>query len=84
VVADEVRKLAERTSSSTTEISVMIDKVQSGTKIAIQTMSATLAQAEESVELANQAAESIGAIRHGAQRVLDVVETLERNLRAGG
>ena len=84
VVADEVRKLAERTSSSTTEISVMIDKVQSGTKTAIQTMGDTLAQAEESVVLANQAAESIGAIRHGARRVLDVVETLEHNLRAGG
>lgn len=81
VVADEVRKLAERTSTSTTEISGMIGKVQSGTQSAVVSMSETLAQANESVTLANQAASSIATIRQGARRVVQVVEDVGRNLR---
>ncbi|KZZ05712.1 hypothetical protein A3746_03390 [Oleibacter sp. HI0075] len=38
VVADKVRQLAARTSSSTEEISQMINKMQSGTSLAIQSM----------------------------------------------
>lgn len=81
VVADEVRNLAGRTSTSTTEISSMIDKVQSGIKVAITSMADTLTQANASVALANEAAASIASIREGAHRVLDVVEDVGRNLR---
>ena len=81
VVADEVRKLAERTSTSTTEISAMIGKVQSGTQSAVSSMAETLAQANESVTLANQAAHSIAIIRDGARRVVQVVEDVGQNLR---
>ena len=82
VVADEVRKLAERTSSSTKEISMMIDKVQTGTQSAIESMATTLAQANESVTLANDAAGAIATIRDGARRVVEVVEGVGHNLRA--
>ena len=82
VVADEVRKLAERTSTSTTEISSMIDKVQSGTQSAVSSMADTLAQANESVTLANEAAQAIATIRDGARRVVQVVEDVGRNLRS--
>jgi len=44
-------------------------------------MSETLAQANESVTLANQAASSIATIRQGARRVVQVVEDVGRNLR---
>lgn len=81
VVADEVRKLAERTSKSTTEISSMIEKVQGGTRSAVASMSDTLTQANESVSLAKDAAHSIDTIRNGAQRVVEVVEGVGRNLR---
>jgi methyl-accepting chemotaxis protein len=84
VVADEVRKLAERTSNSTSEISGMIDKVQVGTRSAVASMATTLKQAEESVDLAKQAASSIGTIREGARRVVQVVEEVGRNLKSGG
>ncbi len=82
VVADEVRKLAERTSTSTTEISGMIDKVQSGTQSAIASMSTTLIQANESVTLANEAAQAITTIRDGARRVVTVVESVGQNLKS--
>lgn len=84
VVADEVRKLAERTSASTSEISAMIDKVQSGTRSAMDSMARTLAEANASVTLASQAADSIGSIRDGARRIVEVVEEVGRNLRQQG
>ncbi len=84
VVADEVRKLAERTSSSTSEISGMIDKVQTGTRSAVASMGTTLEQAGQSVDLANEAAKAIGAIRDGARRVVNVVEDVGRNLKSSG
>lgn len=84
VVADEVRKLAERTSASTSEISAMIDNVQSGTRSAMDSMARTLAEANASVTLASQAADSIGSIRDGARRIVEVVEEVGRNLRQQG
>ncbi len=44
-------------------------------------MADTLAQANESVTLADKASESIATIREGARRVVQVVEDVGRNLR---
>jgi len=82
VVADEVRKLAERTANSTQEIAGTIEKVQGGTRGAMQGMSAILDQANQSVELAADAAAAINNIRQGATQVVDMVETLSRVLQA--
>ena len=82
VVADEVRKLAERTANSTQEIAGTIEKVQGGTRGAMQGMSAILDQANQSVELAADAAAAINNIRQGATQVVDVVESLSRVLQA--
>ncbi|MDN0075254.1 methyl-accepting chemotaxis protein [Crenobacter sp. SG2303] len=73
VVADEVRKLAERTSSSTTEIAGMIDKIREGTHTAIDSMTSMLKQAEQGVVLANDAGEAIGKIRESTNQVVRVI-----------
>ena len=82
VVADEVRKLAERTSNSTQEIATTIEKVQAGTRSAMQGMSTILEEANQSVELAADAAESINNIREGASQVVQVVEQLSNVLQS--
>ena len=47
-------------------------------------MARTLAEANASVTLASQAADSIGSIRDGARRIVEVVEEVGRNLRQQG
>ena len=81
VVADEVRKLAERTSLSTTEIGGMVGKIQNGTRSAVNSMQAGVAQVSNGVELANQAGDSINRIRDGAQRVTQVVNGISDSIR---
>lgn len=80
VVADEVRKLAERTSLSTTEIADMVSKIQNGTRNAVDSMQAGVAQVTNGVALANQAGESINQIRDGASRVTDVVNGISESI----
>ncbi|GAA5785563.1 histidine kinase [Chitiniphilus shinanonensis] len=80
VVADEVRKLAERTSSSTVEIATMIEKIQAGTRSAVDSMSDGVKKVEENVETANSAGEAIGQIRSSADRVVSVVADITTSL----
>jgi methyl-accepting chemotaxis protein len=82
VVADEVRKLAERTANSTQEIAGTIEKVQGGTRGAMQGMSSILEQANQSVDLAADAAAAINDIRTGAAQVVDVVAALSEVLQS--
>jgi methyl-accepting chemotaxis protein len=65
VVADEVRKLAERTSNSTQEITAMIEKIQAGTRMAIQSMETGVARVGQGAALAQQAGEAINLIKEG-------------------
>ncbi len=71
VVADEVRKLAERTATATVEIEQMINAIQGDTTAVTTVMEAALPQADEGVKLAGSAAETLRAIRDGAQSTLD-------------
>ena len=80
VVADEVRKLAERTGLSTTEITDMVAKIQSGTRNAVSSMQAGVEQVGSGVELANRAGDSINLIRDGAQRVTEVVNGISESI----
>ena len=84
VVADEVRKLAERTSRSTSEITAMVEKIQSGTRNAVSSMETGVNQATKGVELAGQAGTSIHEIRDGALRVVEVVNSISDSIREQG
>lgn len=81
VVADEVRKLAERTSKSTQEIAVMIQKIQGGTHSAFASMESGVARVSNGVTLANEAAGSITQIKTEAARVVQVVGDISNSLK---
>jgi len=81
VVADEVRKLAERTTLSTKEIAGMVSTIQNGTRSAVASMQAGVAQVSNGVQLANHAADSINRIRDGAERVTHVVNGISDSIR---
>ncbi|GAB1393950.1 methyl-accepting chemotaxis protein [Rhodocyclaceae bacterium] len=81
VVADEVRKLAERTSQATTEISAMIDAVQSNALTAVGTMNEAVAQVSQGVVKAQHAGDSMTVISHGAQRVATSVNEISYALK---
>ncbi|MDH5572948.1 MAG: methyl-accepting chemotaxis protein [Gammaproteobacteria bacterium] len=72
VVADEVRTLASRTQESTSEIEEMIGKLQSGSKNAVAVMEKSQQQAQEGVEQANKAAQSLDAIAHAVATINDM------------
>jgi aerotaxis receptor len=72
VVADEVRTLANRTHESTVEITEMIDRLQNGTKNAVQTMNSAQEKANVSVNEANQASKSISAITESMDQINDM------------
>ncbi len=81
VVADEVRKLAERTSNSTQEITAMIEKIQTGTRMAIQSMEAGVTRVSQGSKLANQAGEAINQIKTGVGQVVDAVTEISASLK---
>ena len=62
VVADEVRTLASRTQESTEEIQSMIEKLQSGTKVAVNVMSDSRKYADDSVNHAKSAGDALKMI----------------------
>ncbi|MBS1143463.1 MAG: hypothetical protein H6R14_869 [Proteobacteria bacterium] len=76
VVADEVRKLAERTASSTTQITGMIEKVQASSRHAVAEMENSVQQVEAGVDLARQAEQSISAIQGSSTQVADAVNEI--------
>jgi methyl-accepting chemotaxis protein len=80
VVADEVRKLAERTSSSTQQISDMISRIQNGTRRAVDAMQADVERANQGEQLAHRAGESISQIEQRATEVVDAVNEIQMAL----
>ncbi len=81
VVADEVRKLAERTTSSTQEISAMIGAIQSGTSGAVSSMQDGVSRVAQGVDLSRRAGESINRIKEGANHVRADVSDISNALR---
>lgn len=81
VVADEVRKLAERTASSTQEISTTVNAILEETTGAVLRMQTVSANMSGSVGLAREAGESLQAIDQHAQETVVVVQGIADRTR---
>lgn len=80
VVADEVRKLAERTASSTEEITAMIAAIQTETSNAVKTMHEGQERVESGVAMAEEAGRAMKEISGGSARVVEAVNGISAAL----
>ena len=80
VVADEVRKLAERTATATGEIATMIEAIQNSAHIAVGRMGEAVKEANAGAHLAQDAGQSIRAIRDGANRVATAFQDIAHSI----
>ena len=76
VVADEVRKLAEKTATSTKEISVVIAAVRESTKLAVEHMGQGTSQVSKGVDIASQAGASMAQIESSTTHVVEAVDEI--------
>ena len=76
VVADEVRKLAERTATSTTEISTMINSIKTVSKEAVESMAEAVTLVDVGVRRANEASEAIKKIGGESAQCVALVEEI--------
>ena len=76
VVADEVRKLAERTSSSTSEISGMIEAIQGEVGRAVDNLKANNEQVAQGKSLAEQVAATLARINQGARITMERINDI--------
>lgn len=82
VVADEVRQLAARTSKAAGEIVGVVGKNQDLAQAAVHSMSASRGQAENGLDLANQAGAVILEIQDGAKKVVSAVGQFASQLKS--
>lgn len=71
VVADEVRTLAQRTQDSIHEIEETVERLRKGTVRAVEAMEVSRKHAEQGVELASEAADSLDAIANSSMTISD-------------
>ncbi|MFI5304130.1 MAG: methyl-accepting chemotaxis protein [Nitrospiria bacterium] len=76
VVADEIKKLADRTSSSTNEISRLIKDVQTETKDAVLSIKAGYDSVEEGMRLSLAAGDAVGKILESSKNSADLARKI--------
>jgi methyl-accepting chemotaxis protein len=81
VVADEVRKLAERTTTSTVEITAMVSSIQQSTAAATQTMSEGNELVTQGVRKIEHAGKSIEEINVSSGEVVGSISDISQSLR---
>lgn len=81
VVAEEVRNLAAKTSTSTEEISSMIQTIQDRAQDCVRDIAESVSRSEEGVAMASQAADAIQRIQEEVARVMSTVENISMALR---
>ncbi|GLR63823.1 methyl-accepting chemotaxis protein [Marinospirillum insulare] len=77
VVADEVRSLAERTATSTVEISDMVAQIQNRTEEAVVEMQASVQQVSEGVSKAERAGQSVAEIEGETSKVVQSTQDIQ-------
>lgn len=81
VVADEVRKLAERTSSSSGEITLMIGKIREASQSAVMAMETGVKGVESGVAFSRDAGKSVKEIREAQSQVTLSVDEISGALK---
>ena len=81
VVADEVRKLAERTSTSTKEISDTIAAMRNSASDAVSSMQTVVVKVAKGVESAQEASQSIRQIGESSRTAVGMVEEITTAIR---
>ena len=76
VVADEVRKLAERTSTSTSEISGMIEAIQGEVGRAVENLKSNNEQVAHGKSLAEEVAATLARINEGARVTMERINDI--------
>lgn len=81
VVADEVRKLAERTSTSSGEIKLMIQRIQEAALVSVSSMQSGVDSVNQGVKLSSNAGDSIHQILIAQEQVNKTVDEIEISLK---
>lgn len=76
VVADEVRTLAERTTKATGEVSSTVQAIQEKTEAAVNAMSISVEQVNNSVTMAEDAGVSLNEIVTSAQEIAGMIQSI--------